>query len=226
MPAVVRIKRRIDEEPHSAFLLNGKRRRLLNDEHAPAASAEPIAENKEAQNQVLLKFAGTLERQDDCATRQFAAARMNKTIAKELVSQTSDPAKASTLRRDKQRQEQQQLTRERRYRVVNCLRTTLNDVEEEQEEENGGTAAGCSNSNQVQSKTDSRQITIVDIESQQREQEPHLPLLDQQPVDSDVGYVYDLYVPENELQAQYVDMFDDNYLRLYYPFNYYNNCYW
>ncbi|TDG40765.1 hypothetical protein AWZ03_012812 [Drosophila navojoa] len=226
MPAVVRIKRRIDEEPHSAFLLNGKRRRLLNDEHAPAASAEPIAENKEAQNQVLLKFAGTLERQDDCATRQFAAARMNKTIAKELVSQTSDPAKASTLRRDKQRQEQQQLTRERRYRVVNCLRTTLNDVEEEQEEENGGTAAGCSNSNQVQSKTDSRQITIVDIESQQREQEPHLPLLDQQPVDSDVGYVYDLYVPENELQAQYVDMFDDNYLSLR-PVNevFYEDCY-
>lgn len=139
---------------------------------------------------------------------------MNKAIAKELVSPTSDPAKASALRRDKQRQEQQQLAREQRYRVVNCLRTTLNDVEEEQEEEeNGGTAAGSSNSNRDQSKTDSRQITIVDIESQQREQEPHLPLLDQQPVDSDVGYVYDLYVPENEMQAQYVDMFDDNYLR-------------
>lgn len=138
---------------------------------------------------------------------------MNKAIAKELVSQTRDTAKASALRRDKQRQEQQQLAREQRYRVVNCLRTTLNDVEEQQQEENGGTAAGSSNCNQAQSKTDSRQITIVDIESQQREQEPHLPLLDQQPVDSDVGYVYDLYVPENEMQAQYVDMFDDNYLR-------------
>lgn len=63
MPAVVRIKRRIDEEPHSAFLLNGKRRRLLNDENALAASATAIAENKEEQNQVLLKFAGTLDKQ-------------------------------------------------------------------------------------------------------------------------------------------------------------------
>lgn len=78
MPAVVRIKRRIDEEPHSAFLLNGKRRRLLNDENAPDASAAPTAENKEEHNQVLLKFAGTLEKQVSGWAEQMHSRRVSR----------------------------------------------------------------------------------------------------------------------------------------------------
>ncbi|EDW63345.1 probable RNA polymerase II nuclear localization protein SLC7A6OS isoform X1 [Drosophila virilis] len=214
MPAVVRIKRRIDEEPHTAFVLNGKRRRLLNDENAPAA-ATPNVENKEELNQVLLKFAGTLEKQDDSATKQFAAARLNKATAKELVRQTIDPAIASAQRRDKRREEAQQIAREQRYRVVNCLRTTLHDELEQDEEAASGSRG------QEQSTAERRQITIVDIESQhtqRAEEEPELSpetaQRQQRPADSDIGYVYDLYVPENELQAQYVDMLDDNYLSL------------
>lgn len=62
MPAVVRIKRRIDEEPHTAFVLNGKRRRVQNDENALTAAAATQTDNKEL-SQVLLKFAGTLDKQ-------------------------------------------------------------------------------------------------------------------------------------------------------------------
>ncbi|GBP16006.1 hypothetical protein EVAR_72180_1, partial [Eumeta japonica] len=32
------------------------------------------------------------------------------------------------------------------------------------------------------------------------------------PTDSDTGYVYDLYIPDNEQQADNVDLMDDNYL--------------
>ncbi|KQS61863.1 uncharacterized protein LOC6549096 isoform X2 [Drosophila erecta] len=231
MPAVVRIKRRIDEEPHTAFVLNGKRRRLHNDENAPedsGAVAGAAASDKDELTTVL-KFAGTLEKQDDCATRQFAAARLNKAAARELVQQqrSNDAAIASALRRDRQRQEAQENAREQRFRVVNCLRSTL---------ENSAAEADFPES---QSQESSSHITIVDIESQQQQQtgtenaaaqEQQLEIEpshdQQQPADSDVGYVYDLYVPENEMQAAYVDMMDDNYLRLYYPFNYYNNCYW
>lgn len=159
--------------------------------------------------------------QDDCATRQFAAARLNKATAKELVQQqrSNDAAIASALRRDRQRQEAQQNAREQRFRVVNCLRTTLED----QPTEDG---AGL-NQNQ-DSQTGKGHITIVDIESQQQQQQQSTGTGDgsvdlqrdaesnldqQQPADSDVGYVYDLYVPENEMQAAYVDMMDDNYLR-------------
>lgn len=63
MPAVVRIKRRIDEEPHTAFVLNGKRRRVQNDENALTAAAAAQTDNKEELSQVLLKFAGTLDKQ-------------------------------------------------------------------------------------------------------------------------------------------------------------------
>ncbi|XP_043646045.1 uncharacterized protein LOC122615175 isoform X2 [Drosophila teissieri] len=231
MPAVVRIKRRIDEEPHTAFVLNGKRRRLHNDENTledSGAVAGAAASDKDELTTVL-KFAGTLEKQDDCATRQFAAARLNKAAARELVQQqrSNDAAIASALRRDRQRQEAQENAREQRFRVVNCLRSTL---------ENSAAEAEFPES---ASQESSSHITIVDIESQQQQQagpenaaaqEQQLEIEhshdQQQPADSDVGYVYDLYVPENEMQAAYVDMMDDNYLRLYYPFNYYNNCYW
>ncbi|KAM8715059.1 hypothetical protein ACLKA7_002156 [Drosophila subpalustris] len=211
MPAVVRIKRRIDEEPHTAFVLNGKRRRLQNDENAPAAATTTAqTDNKEEElSQVLLKFAGTLDKQDDSATKQFAAARLNKETAKELVErQTNDPAIASAQRREKQRHEAQQTAREQRYRVVNCLRTTLHETETD------ATDAAV----KEKTTTDNRQITIVDIESQQQQQQQTLtetnPQQLQQPVDSDIGYVYDLYVPENETQAAYVDLMDDNYLSI------------
>lgn len=155
--------------------------------------------------------------QDDSATRQFAvAARLNKEAAKELVRQTNDPAIASAQRRDKQRQEAQQTAREQRYRVVNCLRTTLNEAEQAADESATKGAASTSNSS-GNAAEQPRQITIVDIESQQPEpgEQPAAAQLQQQqqPADSDIGYVYDLYVPENEIQAAYVDLMDDNYLR-------------
>lgn len=151
--------------------------------------------------------------QDDSATRQFAvAARLNKDAAKDLVLQPNDPAKSSAQRRDKLRQEAQQTAREQRYRVVNCLRTTLNDEEHTAEESaSSGDATASSSGN---SSMQSRQITIVDIESQQQEASGQQQNQEQQqPADSDIGYVYDLYVPENEMEAAYVDLVDDNYLR-------------
>ncbi|KAH8282460.1 hypothetical protein KR054_007812 [Drosophila jambulina] len=222
MPAVVRIKRRIDEEPHTAFVLNGKRRRLHNDENAAddagaVASVEPESDKDELTT--VLKFAGTLEKQDDCATRQFAAARLNKASAHELVQRqrSTDASIATALRRDRQRQKAQQNAREERFRVVNCLRSTLED---------DAVAVVTSESHQNQESQPSKShITIVDIESQSQhraetessanQEEHHSEAApDQQPADSDIGYVYDLYVPENEMQAAYVDMMDDNYLRV------------
>ncbi|BFF93610.1 probable RNA polymerase II nuclear localization protein SLC7A6OS [Drosophila madeirensis] len=232
MPAVVRIKRRIDEEPHTAFVLNGKRRRLHNDENSLGTAQVPlgVADDTDAADKdeltTVLKFAGTLAKQDDSATKQFAAARLNKATAKELVQQKSnDAAIASALRRDRQRLAAQQTTREQRFRVVNCLRTTLEDINESEGAAGGG--GGSSNTDDA-----AAQITILDIESQQQQRAggttagqlaadeqlqpgggvPQQQQDQQQPADSDIGYVYDLYVPENEMQAAYVDMMDDNYL--------------
>ena len=58
MPAVVRVKRRIDEEPLSSFVLNGKRRRMDEEENTDTASA-PLKD----EISTLLKFAGTIKEQ-------------------------------------------------------------------------------------------------------------------------------------------------------------------
>ncbi|XP_030381149.1 probable RNA polymerase II nuclear localization protein SLC7A6OS [Scaptodrosophila lebanonensis] len=205
MPAVVRIKRRIDEEPHTAFVLNGKRRRLQEDE----SESTP---DKEKELLSTFRFAGTLENQDDCATKQFAAARLNKASAKELVQQKSGVGDGGVNRREKLRQQTQQAAREQRFRVVNCLRTTLDDQNANETDGSGEQKANSATTVASASNTNS-QITIVDIESQET------PTTDAQnsqlPADSDIGYVYDLYVPENEQQAAVVDMMDDNYLSIF-----------
>ncbi|XP_073824047.1 female sterile (2) ltoPP43 isoform X2 [Musca autumnalis] len=232
MPAVIRVKRRIDEEPLSAFVLNSKRRRLENEEAVDGGNAATALTNKEELS-TLLKFAGTINEQDDTATTQFA--RLSKDEAKELVlRKTRKPGNIT----EKSRQEMRRNLQEQRFRVVNCLRTTLDDNE--------------SNANEK-----SKEITIVDIEKQHTTNDnktvetqksaagvlsanlaeeaastsaaaavtnaisPSLAM----PSDSDTGYVYDLYIPDNEQHADYVDLLDENYLRLQYPFNYYNEVY-
>lgn len=56
MPAVVRVKRRIDEEPLSSFVLNGKRRRLDEEDNTATSSIKD-------EISTLLKFAGTIKEQ-------------------------------------------------------------------------------------------------------------------------------------------------------------------
>lgn len=209
MPAVVRVKRRIDEEPLSAFVLNGKRRRLEEDNASALTNKDELS--------TLLKFAGTINEQDDSATTQYA--RLTKEEAKELVLQkTQKPSNAT----DKARQEMRQHQHEQRFRVVNCLRTTM-DVPEDSLDE-------------AKSK-----VTIVDIEKHSMNDIKTVEtnttttnsatnLLEAStssaaaaaaaaaaltmPTDSDTGYVYDLYIPDNEQQADYVDLMDDNYLSI------------
>uniref|UniRef100_A0A1B0ALK8 Uncharacterized protein n=1 Tax=Glossina palpalis gambiensis TaxID=67801 RepID=A0A1B0ALK8_9MUSC len=211
MPAVVRVKRRIDEEPLSAFVLNGKRRRLADDNASFAEQSNGKIVTSKDDISTLLKFAGTLREQDDTATTEFA--RLTKTEAKEMVLQKSVRKPSNCT--EKARQEMRQHLHEQRFRVVNCLRTTL-----ETSDTHENPAA--------------KNLTIVDIEKQQNDKAATLNnnvatnnlmastssaagevgSLHSTSTDTDTGYVYDLYLPDNEQQADYVDLMDDNYLRL------------
>ncbi|XP_036333600.1 probable RNA polymerase II nuclear localization protein SLC7A6OS isoform X1 [Rhagoletis pomonella] len=226
MPAVVRIKRRIDEEPLSAFILNSKKRRRLDNvveeelqaEEGAAAAGE--GNDKDGEISTILKFAGTIQEQDNSATTQLA--RLTKEAAKELVLQKS--LRTPSNHTERARQEMRQALHESRFRVVNCMRTTLEDTD--------ATEAAA------------KEVTIVDIEKQETsgrtsttatsaagqldlhqqreavnsEAQPESQVLasnnTQQSTDSDTGYVYDLYLPDNELQVEYADMMDDNYLSI------------
>ncbi|XP_055848682.1 uncharacterized protein LOC129913824 isoform X2 [Episyrphus balteatus] len=211
MPAVVRVKRRIDEEPLGAFVLNGKKRRL-DDNHTTLGDTEQLdlfATNKD-EISTILKFAGTVQSQDEKVTTQIA--RLTKDEAIELAKKHRQQPVNVT---ERGRQEMRAQSNENRFKVVNCFRAIDTDA----------------------SDAAPKEITIVDIEKQP------LPMVTENeaaniattssngrqnesrtvetftPTDGD-GYVYDLYLPENEQQADDVD-YTDNYLRLYYPFNYY-----
>ncbi|XP_065357845.1 protein PFC0760c [Calliphora vicina] len=209
MPAVVRVKRRIDEEPLSAFVLNGKRRRLEEENASALSHKEELSS--------LLKFAGTIKELDDTATSQFA--RLSKEEAKELVLQkTHKPPNAT----DKARQEMRQHQHEQRFRVVNCLRTTLDkdnanakskeitivDIEKHATNDKtvqipkSMTASNTANTNLAEASTSSAAAAAAAASA------AALTM----PTDSDTGYVYDLYIPHNEQHADYVDLMDDNYL--------------
>ncbi|XP_054743408.1 probable RNA polymerase II nuclear localization protein SLC7A6OS isoform X1 [Anastrepha obliqua] len=235
MPAVVRIKRRVDEEPLSAFIINSKKRRRLDNvseedaqgEEAGAAGvdigavSDSVINDKDGETSTVLKFAGTLQEQDDGATTQLA--RLTKEAAKELVQQKS--LRTPRNHTERARQEMRQALHENRFRVVNCMRTTLEDTDT--------------------SELAAKEVTIVDIEKQEADERVssavtttatgHLNTLQeqsetktmeaqysqthggnntQQSTDCDTGYVYDLYLPENELQVEYADMMDDNYLSI------------
>lgn len=70
MSAVIRVKRRIDEEPLDAFVLNCKKRRLEDTNGETSAASSATANDKDAnrinflenanETSTILKFAGTV----------------------------------------------------------------------------------------------------------------------------------------------------------------------
>lgn len=63
MAAVIRVKRRIDEEPLNAFVLNCKKRKCDETESGAAISTAAAASNKEETSRTIVKFAGTVQNQ-------------------------------------------------------------------------------------------------------------------------------------------------------------------
>lgn len=61
MPAVVRVKRRIDEEPLSTLVLGRKRRRITETEEEGAVGTSTSSMKPEIST--ILKFAGTIAEQ-------------------------------------------------------------------------------------------------------------------------------------------------------------------
>lgn len=62
MAAVIRVKRRIDEEPLNAFILDCKKRKREehdDEEDAVAGGGEPSSAHK-SDTQTIVKFAGTV----------------------------------------------------------------------------------------------------------------------------------------------------------------------
>lgn len=181
MAAVIRLKRRVDEDPLNAFVLNCKRQRTGEFEH-PQASV-----NDSGETSTVLKFAGTFTKADNISTH--LQQRISKEEAKEAISRVHRPTIAS-----RNRAASRQSTQNSRFRIVNCTRslsqvegvegtTTIVDVERD-------IIAAAAVASSATAGADAK------LPSQSQPEEP--------------GYVYDLYVADESQQQTHIPYIPDN----------------
>lgn len=170
-------------------------------------------------------------------------AKISKMEAQQLLQQKTSRLPVNTT--EKCRQEMRRNLREQRFQVVNCLRTPLlsKDSESAVKEEaatNGETNSTCQQmfaQGEAGEKTPTPELTIVDIE---RHQPPQSDGLTESAIESaqsaqsaslpsssstnccpnsDMGYVYDLYLLENEDSFPLNDIMDSHYIRLVFSYH-------
>lgn len=124
MAAVIRLKRRVDEDPLNAFVLNCKRPRT-----DPAGGVETDIAGEgvtgaTGETSTVLKFAGTFTKADNIPAH--LQSRLSKEDAREAISRVHRPTIAS-----RNRLASRQTTQNSRFRIVNCTRS-LSQVEGEE----------------------------------------------------------------------------------------------
>ncbi|XP_024944048.1 probable RNA polymerase II nuclear localization protein SLC7A6OS [Cephus cinctus] len=107
MPAVLRVKRRNDDEPLDALLIACKRQKLDVDEKD---------ESKNVPLTAVVKFAGTVKDQEENVLEHI-----KKTLSKDEL--TANYKQRVVDINSKARQEAKQISQENRYKVVSCFRS-------------------------------------------------------------------------------------------------------
>lgn len=115
MAAVIRVKRRITEEPFNKFVLNCKRRRANDDESSSSVVAPNLSQASD-ETSTILKFTGTIKSEDDLKTHIH---RLTKAEAEESVRKTRKIINVTT----KNREQLKANTQNSRYKVINCFRS-------------------------------------------------------------------------------------------------------
>ncbi|XP_044266951.1 probable RNA polymerase II nuclear localization protein SLC7A6OS isoform X2 [Tribolium madens] len=114
MAAVIRIKRRLEDEPSETLILNCKKRKT--DASTP---------DQDGELSTILKFAGTVKNQDDTLLN------IKKPTKIELEEQFK---KHNTDLSSKLRLQKQEDSKKNRYKVVNCFRSQAANLEEPNQE--------------------------------------------------------------------------------------------
>uniref|UniRef100_A0A182NUI1 Probable RNA polymerase II nuclear localization protein SLC7A6OS n=1 Tax=Anopheles dirus TaxID=7168 RepID=A0A182NUI1_9DIPT len=213
MATVIRLKRRVDEDPLNAFVLNCKRQRVdgstvEDDSNANAAAAAT------AGTSTILKFAGTFTQAEGIASH---IQNIHKDQAKDALSRVHRPNITS-----RNRQATKQTAQNSRFKIVNCTRS-ISNVENEQSEAGGSpiattivdverdvarledaTGAGVTPDIVRSAVTDG----TTDLHDGQQQQ----PAQQQQPYfyENGVHYVYDLYVADTSQNVTHIPYFTDN----------------
>lgn len=115
---VIRVKRRIDDQPYDKFVLNCKRIKLDDGTNQIETKYEPEKEN----TQTVLKFATTVNDDEDINTH---LTKLNKSVAEELVQKVRKPTDILSKLREQLKSDK----KNHRYKIVKCFRSTNNDGE-------------------------------------------------------------------------------------------------
>uniref|UniRef100_A0A2M4AX72 Uncharacterized protein n=1 Tax=Anopheles triannulatus TaxID=58253 RepID=A0A2M4AX72_9DIPT len=207
MTTVIRLKRRVDEDPLNAFVLNCKRQRV----EAGETTNDPNANAPESST--ILKFAGTFSQAEGIASH---LQNIHKDQAKDAISRVHRPNI-----KPRNRAAAKQIAQNDRFRIVNCTRsitnepestvdgipTTIVDVEREDvrlpEEEATATVV-------------SSPLSASDVAAEPNaQQQPPDQMVETYTYENGVRYVYDLYVADTSQQQSiahspyYTDNLDD-----------------
>lgn len=192
MAAVIRLKRRVDEDPLNAFVLNCKRQRT-NSEGFQQESLDNGNSGSD-ETSTVLKFAGTFEKADNIPAH--LQQRLSKEEAKEVISRVHRPTIVS-----RNRAASRQTAHNSRFRIVNCTRslsqtegteatTTIVDVERDI------IAAAASASTSSGGNLGGNTVDAVQSQGAPNQEEP--------------GYVYDLYIADESQQQTHISYIPDN----------------
>ncbi|XP_055319772.1 probable RNA polymerase II nuclear localization protein SLC7A6OS [Sitodiplosis mosellana] len=194
--AVVRVKRRITDEPFDKFVLNCKRLKtshnLLSDPTDAIAVATTTADAVESTNdtKTILKLAATVSAEDDLRAH---LTKLRKTEAEEIVRKVRKPDRVINKLREQFKDDAQN----QRFKVVNCFRSIDDTIGLNE------TAEGSSTT---------QNVTIVDVIKEDQTQtssppEPNQSGASTTTVDqSDSKFVYDLYLVQSGEQPTEIDI--------------------
>lgn len=178
MAAVIRVKRRINEEPFDKFVLNCKRRRTSDDEPGSNVVMPNLQESSD-ETTTILKFTGTIKSEDDIKTH---ITRLTKTDAEESARKTRRIVNVTAKNREQLKTNAQN----NRFKVINCFRSVSD----------GDNAAEGNLTIVDVIKDDTKEPTDIQPKDDPSTDESKLSTA------METDYVYDLYVVEGEQSAQ------------------------
>lgn len=203
MAAVIRLKRRVDEDPLDAFVLNCKRQRTTDSDqqHPDPTRDDASSSNSADETSTVLKFAGTFPKADNIPTH--LQQRLSKDEAREVISRVHRP-KIATRNREATRQNAQNS----RFRIVNCTRslsqveggegTTIVDVERDVIAAAAAAASAATIATPASTAAISSETTSLNEKRPSEGQQ------------EDQGYVYDLYVVDDTQPQVHIPFIPDN----------------
>ncbi|KAG4073004.1 hypothetical protein HA402_009423 [Bradysia odoriphaga] len=200
MAAVIRVKRRIDEQPQNAFVLKKRKTDDLSNNHQHSSLLSTSCETN-----TILKFAGTVDSQDDSITSHIS--KLTKDEAKSIATKTRVPTNPT----DRCRDETKQNSQENRFKIVNCYRAAN---ESHGEESKGITVVD------VESNTPAKDDSAQSLPTLSPSSSSALTSNQQQDAQqsSSNDFVYDIYLTDtNDLTEMDTNLVND--LLSVYPLN-------